>query len=179
MWFKLCALPLEFSNPRILEALGNSLGKYLLLDMTIIDGFFCINICVLINLNQIFPRFFNLKSIDGIWRQDIVRDSESFHKTLVTLDVPLFKKLKLNPNKETPKFKTKFLSDPLTLKGASNLNILGTLELESGEEPSENPNIVEGARDGNVLLTKILPEFPPWFSGGKEYVGYQPRGDNS
>jgi hypothetical protein len=103
IWFNLPALPLEFSNPRVLEALGNSMEKFLLSDKGIVDGLFCIKICALLNPSKGFSSFCNLNSIDGIWRQPIMRDSVKFPKAAISIDAPLFNISKLNLGNFNPK----------------------------------------------------------------------------
>lgn len=94
MWFKLPKLPFEFVEYDVLKLMGDSFGTFLLFDSVYEDGNFLVKICVLANPNDNLPRICNIKSINGIWRQDILKDSNDFGKPFVVMDSPLFSNLK-------------------------------------------------------------------------------------
>lgn len=99
IWFSLPKLAFEFSNMGILEKIGNSFQKFLLLDSQICDGSFVIRICVLVNPNKTLLRACNIKHLDGTWQQSIIKNSDWFNKAVIVCDALLFKRLKITQSK--------------------------------------------------------------------------------
>lgn len=90
MWFKLPLLPSEFIESDILTKIGDSLGKFLLSSSFFEDGALVVKICVLTSPKISPPKFYNIQSPFGLWRQNLVRDSRDFGCSAVIMDSPMF-----------------------------------------------------------------------------------------
>lgn len=90
MWFKIPLLPSEFIECNILMKIGDSLGKFLLSCSMFEDGVLVVKICVLTSPKFSLPKFCNIRSPFGLWRQNLVRDYGDFGCSVVTMDSPLF-----------------------------------------------------------------------------------------
>lgn len=139
VWFSMPGIPLEFTDPYILSLIGNSFGKFLLSNCLISNGILNVRKCVLVNSEKNMPRCCNIKSLDGIWRQPLIKDSKWFQKSTIELDAPLFKRIKVSSSNLGGCSK-----DTSITKGANSMeNFKNHKDLETNkhfpEERLENP----------------------------------------